>query len=304
MLLYIAYNIARFGISVVPRLVSVWIARRIADMCFMFDGPARRAVIANLTHVLSVTGRETASRQARAKIIRLARESFENFAVHIVDFMRLSKVRGDIKKGLLKLEHIERFREAFARGRGLISITAHLGNWEMGAAATASEGFPLHAVALKFRDKKIDRFFSHLRDLGGIRLIDFNHAARGCFQAIKRKEMIAFVTDRDVNGNGYPVTFFGRQITIPRGPAEIGARSGAPIVPAFCVQDKNGCFRLCVEEPIEADEGMPMDERVDQINRRMVELMEQYIARYPSQWFAFYKVWNEYDEAVRPDPRV
>ncbi len=293
MLSFIAYSLAKLSIEVMPRPISIWVGRRIADLCFAFDHSARRAVISNLMHVCSSTGRDTVTREGRRAVRRLARETFENFAVHIVDFLRISRMRADIETGLLKFSHFERFRNTFLLGRGLISVTAHIGNWEMGAAATSSMGFPLHAVALKMKNKRVDEFFSKLRMSGGIQPVPLGHAAWDCFRALKRKEMVAFVADRDVDGSGYRIRFFGKEVSIPRGPAEMAAKSGAPVVPAFCIQETEGRFRLVVEEAIDLDNDIPLEQKVDLINQRVVNLIEKYISRYPSQWFAFYRVWNE-----------
>ena len=293
MLLFIAYNLAKLSIEVMPRPISIWVGRRLADICFIFDHGARRAVISNLRHVCSATCCDTVTRKGRREVRRLARETFENFAVHIIDFMRLNRVRADIETGLLRFSHFERFQNAFSLGRGLISVTAHIGNWEMGAAATASMGLPLHAVALRMKDRRIDGFFARLRMSGGIRPVALGHAAWDCFKALKRKEMVAFVADRDVDRSGYRINLFGREVSIPRGPAEMAAKSGAPVVPAFCIQETEGRFRLVVEEPIDVDSDMPLDQKVNAINQAVVGLIEKYISRYPSQWFAFYRVWNE-----------
>jgi KDO2-lipid IV(A) lauroyltransferase len=292
MFLYIGYNLAKLSVEVMPRPISIWAGKRIADICFVLDREGRRSVIANLTHVLSAAGRDAVTRRGRREVRRLARETFENFAVHIIDFMRLSRVRADIETGLLKLGHFERFRGALSLGRGLISVTAHIGNWEMGAAATASMGLPLHAVALRMKDRRVDEFFARLRMSGGIRPMALGRAAWDCLKALRQKEMVAFVADRDVEGSGYRVNLFGREVSIPRGPAEMAVKSGAPVVPAFCIQETEGRFRLVVEEPIDLNSGMPPEKKVDAINRTMIGLIEKYISRYPSQWFAFYRVWN------------
>ena len=73
----------------------------------------------------------------------------------------------------------------------------------------------------------------------------------------------------------------------------MAAKSGAPVVPAFCIQETEGRFRLVVEEAIDLDNDIPLEQKVDLINQRVVNLIEKYISRYPSQWFAFYRVWNE-----------
>lgn len=293
MLSFIAYSLAKLSIEVMPRPVSIWVARRIADVCFAFDHEARRAVIANLTHVCSFIGRDTASRKGRREVRRLARETFENFAVHVVDFLRIDRVRADIETGLLRFSHFERFRDAISRGRGLISVTAHIGNWEMGAAATSSMGFPIHAVALRMKNRWVDRFFSRLRTSGGIQPVALGNAAWHCFRALKRKEMVAFVADRDVDGSGRRIRFFGREVSIPRGPAEMAAKSGAPVVPAFCIQEEEGRFRLVVEDAIDLGNDVPLEQKEALINQRVVGLIEKYVSRYPSQWFAFYGVWSQ-----------
>ncbi|MEJ2744887.1 MAG: lysophospholipid acyltransferase family protein, partial [bacterium] len=174
-----------------------------------------------------------------------------------------------------------------------ISVTAHIGNWEMGAAATSSMGLPLHAVVLKMKNRWVDRFFSRLRMSGGIQPVALGNAAWDCFRALKRKEMVAFVADRDVDGSGCRIPFFGKEVSIPRGPAEMAAKSGAPVVPAFCIQEEEGRFRLVVEEVIDLERDIPLEQKVALINQRVVGLIEKYISRYPSQWFAFYRVWDE-----------
>jgi KDO2-lipid IV(A) lauroyltransferase len=109
---------------------------------------------------------------------------------------------------------------------------------------------------------------------------------------LKKHQIVGFAADRDINGSGYPVRFFGKFIRVPRGPAEVAARSGAPIVPAFFVQEKNGFFKLHLESPIEVDGSGPVEEKVNRINQTLVEILERFVSRYPTQWFAFYRVWN------------
>jgi KDO2-lipid IV(A) lauroyltransferase len=292
MLMYLAYNLAHMSIEVVPRPICIWIARRIADACFFLDRRGRDAVIFNISHVLACTGHNTTSVNGKREVRRLARETFKNFAVHIVDFMRIERAGSDLRTGLIRVEHFDRFQEILSRGRGLISVTAHVGNWEMGAAVVASMGYPISAITMRLKDGRVNDFFARLRSRGGIRVVLLGEAARASFRALKRNEIVAFVADRDVNESGTLIKFFGRYIRIPRGPAEIAARSDAPVVPAFLIQEEDGRFRWIAERPIVVDEGLPMDEKVKGIEEAMVRELEKYISRYPTQWFAFYRVWN------------
>ena len=292
MLLYLFYEFARRCCAIFPRAPCVWVARRIADAFFLFDRGARNAVISNLAHVLSYKGVDTGTRSARRRIRWLSRETFENFAIHIVDFLRIEHVNTDLKLGLIRVEHFERFRKALSRNRGVISTTAHIGNWEVGAAVTANMGCPVYGITMRQSNPRIDRFFSRLREAGGIRPLPTGKAARGIFRALRRNHIVGLVADRDVDGSGIPVKFFGKEIKVPRGPAEIAVLSGASVVPAFLIQTESGLSKLIVEEPIEVDEALPVKQRIARLNKRIVEVIERYVARYPTQWFAFYRVWG------------
>jgi KDO2-lipid IV(A) lauroyltransferase len=115
-----------------------------------------------------------------------------------------------------------------------------------------------------------------------------------CFKALRRGELVAFVAERDVNGTGQMVEFFGKLTSMPRGPAEIAARSNAPIIPAFLIQDDHrDRFKLIWEEPIDLPGSLSIEERTDKIQEQVIDVFQKYISRYPSQWFAFYKVWKQ-----------
>lgn len=292
MLLYTLYKLEKFCASVAPRKISVWLARRAADIFFLCDCPAREAVIANLTHVLASQGVDIGSRNVRRRIRWLARETFENFAIHIVDFLRIDQTMTDVKLGLVTIENMDYFTEARARGRGVIFTTAHIGNWEVGAAVMNAIGHPVYTVAQRQEDGRVDAFFAGLRKSGGIRVLPGGRAARRLFKLLKDDKLVALVADRVVDGGGVPMKLFEREVMVPRGPAEIAARSGAPVIPTFLIQSESGLSRLVFESPIEVDEDLPTAEKTRWIDRRLLEVFERYITMYPSQWFTFYKVWK------------
>src|SRR4030042_1728242 len=71
----------------------------------------------------------------------------------------------------IKIENISYIDEVLARGKGAITVTAHLGNWELGGVVIALSGYPFWAVALPHKYKKIDNFFNHQRGSKGMKVI-------------------------------------------------------------------------------------------------------------------------------------
>jgi KDO2-lipid IV(A) lauroyltransferase len=183
-----------------------------------------------------------------------------------------------------------------AHGNGIIFLSAHLGNWELGAAALAALGYKLNAVALQVPDKKLNDLYRHYRALRGLYPIPFGRAGRECIAALRRNEIVAVVADRDFTGSSQTVEFFGRPARLPDGPAKLALATGAPLLPIFMVRLPDDTFAYIVEEPIWADKS---HQTVDDIMRQIAIALERVIRQHSEQWYLFHNLWDiESDRAL------
>jgi len=188
----------------------------------------------------------------------------------------------------VSLEHIEYLEQAEALGRGIIFITAHLGNWELGGAILAAKGRRIHAVFLPQRTNKVNELFQKHRSQRGLQCIPLGHAARGVMEALKHNECVAMLADRDFTAHHFPILFFGKPAHLSSGPARIAVKTQAPLVPTFLLRQPDDTFLLRLYPPI-----VPNPQTtVAELQERIRDLLETEIGRNPLQWFMFDDFWN------------
>ena len=276
-----------------PRRLSYGLARRVADFYIVFDKRGRECVISNLKQIHASSGVALSPRALRS----LARENFLNFAKFLVDFFKF--LRFD-RRRMERIVHYGNLPtvldDLLQHGKGVIFVSAHLGNWELGAAALAALGYKFNAVALWVPDEKINRLYQQYRMSRGIHPIPFGRAARECITALRRNEILGVIGDRDFSAANRTVEFFGRPARLPEGPAKLALATGAPLLPTFMVRLPDDTFAYIVDEPIWADKSR---QSVDDIMRQVAVALERVIRQHSEQWFLFHDLWDiESDRAL------
>jgi lauroyl/myristoyl acyltransferase len=281
-LLKIAESIAR----VCPRRVAYGFARRIADIVCLIDRPGRRGVMANLNTIHS-HGQITLSDRA---LHALAREIFLNFAKYLVDFFHFLHVHDEKIRRLIHFNNCrETLDQLLAQGKGVIIISAHMGNWELGAAALTALDYKIHGIALWHPDARLNALYQRQRIARRIQVIPMGRAGRECIRILRRNEIVALVGDRDYTGSRQTVTFFGKPARLPSGPAKLALATGAPILPVFLVRTPDDHYSYIVDKPIWADKST---DTVETVMAQIAAALERVIRAHSEQWYLFHDLWN------------
>ncbi len=272
------YRLGQWLALHLPLPVSYWIAERLADFRYLSSPVDRRAMQKNLAAVLGSN---------RPAITRASREVFHNFAKYLVDFFRFEMITPRFIAQRVTIVGRHHVDDALRQGRGAILLSAHLGNYELGAAVMARLGYPVHGVVLQHRDPRVDAFFTRQRQLAGVAPISVGMALRQGFACLKRNHLLGILADRDFFHHGVRLPFLGRSMSVPRGPALFSVRARAPIIPAFLIREPGGHFRLVFEPPIVPQAGADEAIEVDRVMRASLAVLERYIRQYPTQWYLF-----------------
>jgi KDO2-lipid IV(A) lauroyltransferase len=262
------------------RAVPKGVLYRVADVVGELSRlgyPARDAAVrGNLRRVFpDAPGRE---------IARLSRAVFRNFTRSMVDYGRFRSMSPEaIHAEIREFEGREHLDAALSSGRGIVLVTGHIGNWELGSFHFGLNGLKTNVVTIREGRPEIDALReSHrvdhnvrtlLMDDGPLVVIDM-------MAALKRREVVALLVDRWGEAEGIPVAFFGGAHRFPRGPFALSRATGAIILTAFVVRDGAG-YKVIVEPPFEASG----DEAGDA--RKVAGALERVIRRYPDQWYNF-----------------
>jgi len=283
-----------FGSILIPRSVQKSVAIPVGDLFYLLMRRTRRAVERNL----EVIGR---GRFSPHEISRLARRTFRNYGQYLLDYMVIHRITSSNKDTVIEGEVGEEYMaQALKRGRGAICITPHLGNWEMGGLLLAFRGGTLNVLSLDEPDAKTKAFRGRFRHSKGIRELYIRGGVEDPFstielvKALRNNEIVAMLGDRENSPNTIDVDFFGRRTRFPKGVGILAMMTGAPVLPVFVVLEKDRKYRGIIEKPIYFD-GSRRGER-DRVIREGMEkiarVFEDYIGRYPDQWYNFYSYWE------------
>jgi len=289
MVTYAHYRIACTLSKSLPRRLSYSLAVAVADGFYLADKTGRAAVRSNLRTVFGANG----SVLTPEELAHQARQTFRFFGKYLVDFFRFSRISDAEASRLLQIEKEEYALQALAMDRGVLGISAHLGNWELGAFAVRRWGKRLYAVVLPQRMEKVNRLFQEHRAGRGINVLPLGNAVGEILACLKRKEIVGLLADKDFTRHDRRVNFFGKPVRLPRGPAFLAVKTGAPILPGFVVRQPDDSFLLRYYPPITADRGQDRDE----IQQAICRVLESVISEYPCQWFMFAHFWDDCAEA-------
>jgi KDO2-lipid IV(A) lauroyltransferase len=280
---YLLYIIGQFIALHIPLKIGYGLAVLISDLRYIFAAEDRKSVRENLKVIFP----EKSDRQIR----RIRRQMFRNFAKYLVDFFRFSKLDAEYIRKNIQLKNLHYLDNEVAKGKGVIALTAHLGNWELGGVIIALLGYDFLAVALPHKDKKVNQFFNSHRESKGVKVIPLGRAVRQCLNALRENAVVGLVGDRDFTERGVVLDFFNKPAFFPEGPAAFSIKTGASIVPGFMVRNPDDTFTLTFEAPIESDPGAVKVSDLLRIIEKYKEIIENYIRKYPDQWYMFRKLW-------------
>jgi KDO2-lipid IV(A) lauroyltransferase len=190
----------------------------------------------------------------------------------------------------------ERFWSVYNQGRGVIVVTAHIGNWDYGAYWFAQQGCKIAAVVERLKPEDLSDWFVEQRHALGVEPIFVGPtAATEVSDRLSKGMAVAMVADRDITGTGEFMEFFGRRLRFPLGPALIAERTKAPVIGCFVYTTRRGERRLVFEEPelAASTEPLKLGERVRLRSRGIVNLLERAIERAPEQWHVFVPLESE-----------
>lgn len=285
---FLLYKLGQFLVNYLPVNLAYRIASLLSDIQYTFSFRDRKAVYHNLKVI---------ARDSSANLDHLTRDVFRNFGIYLVDFFRMRQmVTPTFIEQNIRVHNLQYMNEVKAKHRGGIFLTAHLGNWELGGVVMASLGYKIMAVALPHKERPVNDLFNQQREDKGITVVPISQAIRRCMETIKNNGLVALVGDRDFNLHGELLDFLGKKAIIPRGPAVLSLRTGAPIIPVFLTRDQNSKFDLHICQPIYPPEdkiGQDESEAMLGIIKKYLPVIEEFVRKYPSQWLMFRKFWVE-----------
>ncbi len=241
------------------------------------------------TNIERVVGFDLDKRRQRQKV----RGVFKNMAKNYLDLTQLSQLRLENLEENVSIEGWHHLTKAVADGSGVIIASAHLGNFEVAAQVLALRGIKMTIFVEAFDSTPFLRNIAKLRQGNGARILPVSTGAlREGLQILRNGGTIGIVCDRNIQGNGLKVSFFGEETSVPSGAISLAFRTGAAIVPIFSVRKSSDRFAIYIEPPLELVHTGNRTQSVRANLENLVSTMERYIRQYPEQWVVLEPIWR------------
>jgi phosphatidylinositol dimannoside acyltransferase len=285
----------RLGLEAADRVAAALpagLAYRLADLAglirFRLATRARRLAAANLARVCAASGRPTRGPEFR----RLVRRAFVEHARYYLELLRLPHVPAAELDARIEAEDWERWGPLFRSG--VVVASLHLGNFEPFGHYLAQRGVSGVAPIEEIQPPQLFEFLRRRRGVGrGVELIPRSRSRRRLVAALHAGQFVALIADRDLDGDGLPVTFFGHATTMPAGPAALALMTGRPLVVARVLRTGPERFHgraWQIETPGSGDRSSDARAMTAEMTRRF----EAAIAEAPEQWWgAFQPIWPD-----------
>ena len=292
------YLVFWFGFRVLGRLplpLLYGIAEIVGRVGYTLVPAARRNVWDNLRHVMPDA--------PKSRLRQTAKAVFRNVGYYYADLAQLARMDLDqfFRERLVYSGIEEYIRSNIDKGRGVVMLSAHIGNAEMAGQALVPLNIPCFAVTEPVQPERLSRMLNSIRRSHGVEFMPVGvPSAKRIIRTLRDGGTVALMGDRDIYGPKMLLPFFGEETWMPTGPVEVALRTGAAIVPSFSSRRGRYVIVADAQAPIEI-------ERTDDLQADVRTAMLEYISRLearlraePGQWMVLERIWDA--ERREPQP--
>ncbi len=218
---------------------------------------------------------------------------FDSYGRYWLEMLRLpAEVRSGAVASNFDIEGFEHIEAGLACGKGVILALPHLGGWEWGGAWMALRGHRLMAVVERIEPPELLTWFAEQRAAIGIDVVPLGpDVSREVLRALRDNRIVCLLCDRDIEGDGVEVEFFGERTTLPGGPATLALRTGATLVPAAVYFRPGRGHRGVVRPAIEVERSGRLRDDIARITQQLARELEVLIRAAPDQWHLLQPNW-------------
>lgn len=280
---YCAFRLASWLIPLLPVWLCYGLAWLAGEAAYRVATAKRAAATANLSRVLGL--------DPNAPLVkRTVRGAFRTQAYNYVDLFRIPRTVPAALAERVETLNLPAFLHAYQQGKGVIIATAHVGNFDLLVQTARAQGIPVTVLVERLLPDRLFRTVARLRGSHGVRLLPTGPGSlREIVKTLRAGGVVALAMDRNLQGRGAPLPFFGEVTDMPVGAADLGIRTGAAIAPCFGLRLPGRRYRISVEPPVTLT---PAVRDTLSLTQALIAVMEGTIREHPEQWVVFEPIWG------------
>jgi KDO2-lipid IV(A) lauroyltransferase len=288
---YIVYVLVRLAIGIfrmLPRSVGIFLIKLLADGTYFLDFRHRHIARVNLR--IAFPGLSQKERD------RIARKSFQNTAMNLLEISRLSSLTSKNISFIAEYDEdqgLRNYRAALAKGKGILYLTGHFSSWELLPTAHALHGFPLSFITRPLDNAVLERYLLKIRQSKGNQVINKKNSAREILRNLKSGGTAGILMDQNTSlQEGVFVDFFGIPAATTTSVALFALRTDAPVLTGYLTPMRQGRYTIKFLPPIDVIRTGDMDHDLKANTRLFNEVLEKIVREQPESWLWGHKRWK------------
>ncbi|MFI2232309.1 phosphatidylinositol mannoside acyltransferase [Nocardia testacea] len=273
-------------VRALPERMARTVFDRGADFASRKGGPVQ--LRRNLARVVGVPAEAVSDELVRASMRSYARYWREAFRLPTMDHAEL------VESGRIVVIGLEHLDAALARGRGVVFVLPHSGNWDMAGTWLVQNYGTFTTVAERLKPESLFERFVAYRESLGFEVFPLTGGEQPPFTALAQRlrdnKIVCLMGERDLTGRGVPVTFFGERTWMPAGAAALAVETGAALMPvhvSFTVDDRGReGWVVRTREPLDVTAG------VAAATQALADCFAAGIAEHPADWHMLQPLWE------------
>lgn len=278
-------------IKIIPKKLFYYFAVGLGTLAYYLAFKHKKLTLNNLMFAFGDTKTE-------AEYKKIAKAVFRHIAVGGCEtaITAFYKTKETVKREI-PIEGLENFKEALSQGKGVIALSAHLGNFTLMCARLSQEDFSFKPVIRDPDDEAVVDFFDEMREKLGVEVISAKPrhlCVKKSIEHLRQNGVLCLLADQSKN-KGVIVNFFGHLSGTVAGPAVMSLRTGASVVPVFIIAEGEGKqkkHKIIIHKPLKVALTGEYDKDVFEITQKFTTIIEEYARKYPDQWWWVHQRWK------------
>jgi len=232
---------------------------------------------------------------SESELRKIALKNYYSFAITFLEILALRYTDiSDVNK-MMFVDNQELLKKNVEKKKGLILLTAHFGNWELGGIIMGQLiGKPLHVLSKRQKNIFVADWLKEMRERFGNTEIYIGMSVRELYAALKNNKIIGIVGDQRAPQKSVKVKFFNQATPFFSGFTNLALKLRTPIIVAIPVRQKDDKYKVFLEELDYEELQEATDENIAKMIQKYISILQKFIMIYPDQWFWMHNIWKYY----------
>jgi len=273
--------VQEFGFKRIPKFANL------LAIIFFYVIPIRKSVV--------ISNLKKAFQEKSEKDIKcLAFKNFVNIGITFMEIMAFQKMKKDEILDLATVNNLHLAEEKIKNGKGLILLTAHIANWELGALFMGLLlNKQINVLVKRQRNRLVAKWMSDVREKFTNKEIPLGVSVRELYKTLIQGGVVGIVGDqRAKKEDGVIVNFFNQATLTFQGFAALGIKNKVPILVVLAERLTNGKYLIDITEIHYDNLPDTNSEKIRELNQRYMNILENKIRENPEQWLWMHNIWK------------